>query len=581
MTSVASEAPDDRAPAHEPETVAANRQPHLRALGFERDPFPVVPDLAGFYLSRANEIIIAEVLHTIENRKGFLVLTGEVGLGKTTLSRRILRELDERGIQTALVLNTFYQGVELLREINRDFGLELDSEGLQSQMAALNHFLLGNLAQGINCVIVVDDAQQLSVESLELLRQISNLETDSEKLVQILLVGQPELDVTLQAHELRQLESRIVLKHRVLPYTLEETKQYVQLKLVQAGGHGRLQVTASAFRLLHRRSGGNPRQINKLMDRCLYAAIAFGSEKIDRSLVANAARDARAKPAPMPRARGRLLAQCAVLLLLLSVVGLVLLEPALRREAWLWARGNADPVVAPQSVVPLPKAIASDEAGTAESAGLVMEETLAAAPADEVLSSIEDPTEAVRLWSQAGATAVGSFLAAYNLERYSTQFADAVGTGLLDEISATIRLSTGLRLVSLPGGLPEGIEGYPVLNLSLFDAIGDEYLLFWRPEVWEFEHQYFQYHHAEVLALQKALLRLGHYAGSIDGLPGPLTSTALRRFQTTANLRASGMPDTATLFLLEHSSPAPDPGEPLEERLASTTMRASAQQITD
>lgn len=435
---------------------AAETKPFFNAhFGFQRNPFPVVPDATGFYFSRHTETIVVEVLHAIESRKGFMVITGEVGLGKTTLSRRILRELEDRGIQTALVFNTFHQGAELLREINKDFGLEKDvslalrSHDLQSQLAALNEFLLMNLALGVNCAVIIDDAQQLSMESLELVRQVSNLETDSEKLVQILLVGQPELDAKLKAFELRQLQSRIVLKHVVSPFTLEETRQYVPFKLKHAGGDGRLRVTPSAFRLLHRLSGGNPRQINILMDRCLYAVVAFDRGEIDRRLLGDAARDAGAIMPHMPRLfQSKLVAQFSVLLLVLSLLGVLLLNSSPGREKFSAHRSANDSNKL--TVIGDPPS----------PAGVTVPE-FAQHPLDTLANTPIYEAPAVRTEE----AKVVEFLRAYKLEEYSPKLMDALTTGWMDEIAAVIRRGTGLRLVRL-AALPDRIAGYPVLKLD-------------------------------------------------------------------------------------------------------------------
>ena len=501
---------------------AATTPPYLRALGLQRNPFPVVPDATRFYLSSCNETIVAEMLHAIESRKGFMVITGEVGLGKTTLSRRMLMMLEKRGIRTALVFNTFHQGAELLHEINKDFGVDVKSHDLGSQMSALNDFLLKNLALGINCAIIIDDAQQLSIESLELVRQVSNLETDNEKLVQILLVGQPELDVKLDAHELRQLKSRIVLQHLVSPYTLPETTRYVLFKLMHAGGHGRLQITAPAFRLLQRLTGGNPRKINILMDRCLYAVIAYGTYEINQRLMADAAREVRPTSTRKPTSRSNLPAKSAVLLFLvpLLVVGL----------------SSSDKV----------------RIGAVETSSLTPNVSDNPTPAnpDSLMSASGDSSLAPfypRLsLRQDKVSEVESFLSAYKLEQYSTRFMQALTTGETGEITEKIALSSGFKLVRL-GALPDGVEHYPVLKVAGTSAKDDEYLLFWRPIA------YF-YRDIEVQELQRSLRSLGHYSGTIDGLVGPLTSIAIRRFQNSLNLPPSGTADNATLFLLQHFS---------------------------
>ncbi len=598
-------------------------QPYLRNFGLNRNPFPVVPDANGFFLSPRNETIVAEILHVIESRKGFMVITGEVGLGKTTISRRLLSELEDRDVQTALVFNTFHQGAELLNEINKDFGVTAQRDDLQSQMSALNLFLLNNLAKGINCAIIIDDAQQLSIESLELVRQISNLETGSEKLVQILLIGQPELDTKLNRHELRQLASRITLKHLVKPYSLLETKQYVQFKLAHAGGQGRLPLTSAAFRLLQKLSKGNPRQINYLMDRCLYACIAYGSNKITRGLLAEASRDVHRSPIFSPRSTGKLIAQSLVLVCLLVVLGLLILNPMVIKIDFsrlvdyspMSVNHQTSPATDPKirvgrtglALKPNDNQVNNNQAGesTTEPVVKIQSDVQIVAGADMDVPASNPPIVNQEFESPVNVTSsdneqetriaqdsrfeamdgeitfgmqsiqgslketlvatpppsenlvpdtkylheIEPFLQEYNLVQFATEFESALTGGWTDGIAEEIALITQLRLVEL-SATPEGIK-LPILEVPESGAEATRYLLFWRPELWTPKHFYYFYRDTEVVTLQGALRQAGFFDGEIDGLVGPVTTNAVRRFQTSVELPATGRPDTQTLFLLE------------------------------
>ncbi|MBF0309797.1 MAG: AAA family ATPase [Magnetococcales bacterium] len=270
----------------------AQREAYLDFLRLSRNPFPVSPDAENFFLPQRIDTLITEILHCIQTRKGFMILTGEVGLGKTTISRRILRSLEETRVETALVFNTFVQGAELLAEINRDFGLEApEGSSLSKLMGDLNNFLLEKNLQGINCAILIDDAQNLNLESLELVRMISNFEANAAKLVQILLIGQPELLDKLNMHELRQLKSRIVVHGEVVPYNLDELKQYIHFKLHSVGGSGSVTIPERGFHLMHKLTQGNPRQINNLMDRCLYGLFAYGTNALGPKLIREVAQE--------------------------------------------------------------------------------------------------------------------------------------------------------------------------------------------------------------------------------------------------------------------------------------------------
>ena len=153
---------------------------HLSYLGLRHNPFPVAPDNANFFISETIDRVITNIVHGVLARKGFMVLTGDIGLGKTTISRRLITLLEKKGVATSLVFHTTYQDVELLREIINDFGLESASLTFSDQMNVLNRFLLDQSNRGKNCAIIIDDAQNLNRRSLELVRMISNLEADRQ-----------------------------------------------------------------------------------------------------------------------------------------------------------------------------------------------------------------------------------------------------------------------------------------------------------------------------------------------------------------------------------------------------------------
>ncbi|MBF0588530.1 MAG: AAA family ATPase [Magnetococcales bacterium] len=348
------EAVHQNASISEVAAMAEHREAYLAYLGLKRNPFPVAPDAETFFLPARVDALIAEILHSIHTRKGFMVVTGEVGLGKTTISHRLMRILDEGKVNTALVFNTFLQGADLLEEINRDFGIDVE-KGLDSRshLAALNAFLIEQYHQGRNCAIVLDDAQNLTQESLELVRMISNLETNAEKLVQILMVGQTELAEKLDAHELRQLKSRIVVYGVMHPYDLDELKQYVFFRLNASGGVGNITIPDDTFKAVHQLTSGNPRLINKLMDRSLYALFAYNTQKLTRKLVVEVAAEVALV---MPKRSWKPLA----LKLGLSAVGIGALGAL---AAFLWFKmppssatdePSATPVV--QKVQPAPSA---------------------------------------------------------------------------------------------------------------------------------------------------------------------------------------------------------------------------------
>jgi general secretion pathway protein A len=263
----------------------------LAALGLSHAPFPQTPDAANYFQTAELERDMAEATHCLLARKGFVLLTGEVGQGKTTFLRRLLLRIEREGARSSLIFNTFLQGPDLLAAVMRDFGLRPGFD-TAANLAKLNRFLLARWREGSTCVLFIDDAQNLDVASLELLRLLTNLESGQEKLLQIVLAGQPELEATLQQHGLRQLASRIVKHVRLKPLAPDEMARYVHFRLERAGGAGRIEVAPRARAALYRDSVGNPRRVHLIMDRCLYGVIASGCPHIDAALVRRAAAEA-------------------------------------------------------------------------------------------------------------------------------------------------------------------------------------------------------------------------------------------------------------------------------------------------
>lgn len=264
---------------------------YLQALGLSSLPFPVTPDQEGFFFSAGLTRQFAELCHFIELRKGFMLVSGDVGVGKSTLARLLLSQLESDGARSALVFNTFLQGSDLLRAIIRDFGIQVSGNDLEARLQALNSWLLEQHAAGHNCVLILDDAQALDVSSLELVRQLSNLETSNTKLLQIVMVAQPEINDTLARHDLRQLASRLALRLELNPLSLEEVDHYLHHRLQLAGNAKALSIDSDALSLLHQLSQGYIRRLHLLMDRCLFGLAAREQRKIDKPLLKQAARE--------------------------------------------------------------------------------------------------------------------------------------------------------------------------------------------------------------------------------------------------------------------------------------------------
>jgi general secretion pathway protein A len=248
---------------------------------FTEMPFHITPDPKFLYLSETHQEALQHLKYGVAERKGFIVLVGEVGCGKTTLCRRFMNELDPARYDTALILNPRLNETQMLRAILAELGEGNLANERVDLIAQINQVLLQRIAAGREIVLVIDEAQNLSFEVFEQVRLLSNLETDKQKLLQIVLMGQPELKDKLAAKELRQLRQRILVHYELEPFSLTEMENYIQHRLSMAGGNGRPYFTKRAIRHIFRRSDGIPRVINNLCDKALLAAYVRDSDEIN------------------------------------------------------------------------------------------------------------------------------------------------------------------------------------------------------------------------------------------------------------------------------------------------------------
>ena len=259
--------------------------------GFKELPFNITPDPKFLYLSPTHQQALQHLKFGVQEKKGFIVLVGEVGCGKTTLCRRFLSELDPARYDTALILNPRVTETQMLKLILTDLGETKLARSQVDLVAQMNRVLLERIERGRDIVLIIDEAQNLKVEVLEQIRLLSNLETDKQKLLQIVLMGQPELKEVLGREELRQLRQRILVHYELRPLSQSDVTHYIQHRLTLAGSMGWPTFTSWALRAIHRGSGGIPRIVNNLCDKALLAAFIRESDEINYWDVRRALKD--------------------------------------------------------------------------------------------------------------------------------------------------------------------------------------------------------------------------------------------------------------------------------------------------
>jgi putative secretion ATPase (PEP-CTERM system associated) len=260
-------------------------------FGLRANPFNVNPDPRFLYLTRHTEEALACLTYGIQSRKGFVLLTGEVGTGKTTLINKLMEWLRVQQVATAFIFNSRMDVMQLLEYMMTDFGIQCETKSKSQMLQRLYSWLLDRYRAGETAVLVIDEAQNLSDEVLEEIRMMTNLETFTEKLLQIVLVGQPELEQRLKQPQLRQLRQRLTLRAKTHAFNLEETKSYIVQRLRVAGSNGEAIFDKEAAAAIFRYSTGIPRVINLLCEHCLVSAFVDQQKMVTAEIVESVARD--------------------------------------------------------------------------------------------------------------------------------------------------------------------------------------------------------------------------------------------------------------------------------------------------
>jgi len=259
-------------------------------FGLKEKPFNMTSDPNFFFLSRVHKEAFSHLLYGIKERKGFLEITGEIGAGKTTLCRVLLNQLD-RNTKSAFIFNSTLPELQLLQAILDDFGIYVERRNKVSMLRQLNRFLIDELSVGNNVILIIDEAQNLKTPILEEIRMLSNLETEKEKLFQIILVGQPELKNKLNSPSLTQLRQRIAVRFHITALEKGEVGQYIYHRLAVAGSNGAIKFSDDAIDCVYKFSGGIPRLINVVCDKALLGAYVMETKDITLAILEKGIRE--------------------------------------------------------------------------------------------------------------------------------------------------------------------------------------------------------------------------------------------------------------------------------------------------
>jgi general secretion pathway protein A len=525
--------------------------------GFRESPFTITPNPRFIFLSKNHKEAFAHLLYGIRNHGGFIALTGEVGTGKTTVLRTLLGQLDETNHRTALIFNPCLSALELLSSINREFGIDCQSTSSAELLNALNQFLLRQNTEGHTVVLVIDEAQNLETQVLEQIRLISNLETETAKLIQIVLAGQPELTRVLEQQQLRQLNQRITVRYHLRPMDFDDTIAYIGHRLAIAGSRGAVLFTPSALKRIFRYSGGLPRLINILCDRVLLIGYTEERREITERLVKTAISEIRQQGKPR---RLRLGWWLAPLLLLVALAGSF---PYLADKNWFAATTRT--VQATLASASRPAELAPDQNNPPVETGALVRELAGTSEADSARQAFN---VLAKLWQVEALAGVSEMAGQAGLERLATQhqlrlvrFSGNLGALLRMDTPAILELtipgSSGRRYLALTGTdhgrlliAPPLLGRSSISSAELESFWGGRGYLPWRNFLKVPPLTVPGANGAGVRRLQQLLVAAGYYAGEPNGVYDAKTSAAVRKFQADRGITADGRVGEQTLLLL-------------------------------
>jgi general secretion pathway protein A len=296
--------------------------PYIKYFGLSERPFGLTPDPHFYFETETHREALSHLDFLLGQKEGFALIYGDVGLGKTTISRIFLSSLDGNIYNTALILNPIMDEDELLRMIVKELGLKTDGSTRKELYDDLEFFLLEGHKKGRETVIVIDEAQLLSNEVLEFIRVLSNMETEKEKILRIVLFAQPELVERLKDPSMRHLAQRITVTYKLKPFSERDVRRYIAYRLIKAGSKGVPSFKKGAARLIYKASNGYPRLINILCDRCMLSLYAKSKNIVDKQIVADVLKEENISLVTVNM--GQSLAQ-RYRVIVLSLVGIILI----------------------------------------------------------------------------------------------------------------------------------------------------------------------------------------------------------------------------------------------------------------
>lgn len=300
--------------------------PYVKHFGLTERPFGLTPDPHFYFETETHREALSHLGFLLGQKEGFALIHGDVGLGKTTISRIFLSSLDSNVYNTALILNPIMDEEEFLKSISRELGLKTDGSTRKELYDEFERFLLEEHKKGKETVLAIDEAQLLSNELLEFIRVLSNIETEKEKILRIILFAQPELFEKLKESQMRFLSQRITVTYRLKPFTERDVGLYIAYRLVKAGSKGVPSFKKNAVRMIYEASHGYPRLVNILCDRCMLALYAQSKSIVDKKIVTDVLKEenlslasVKIGNASVQRYRVAILSLAGILIVLLAV----------------------------------------------------------------------------------------------------------------------------------------------------------------------------------------------------------------------------------------------------------------------